>query len=71
MICTFYKKLSAGDHYIILHKVKTFKILNDKNLFFFLKVNNVNSYKYFSTISFAKYVITADDPALLKDIIIS
>jgi 3-hydroxy-9,10-secoandrosta-1,3,5(10)-triene-9,17-dione monooxygenase reductase component len=37
MICTFYKKLSAGDHYIILHKVKTFKVLNDKKPLLFFK----------------------------------
>ena len=37
MICTFYKKLYAGDHYIILHKVKTFKVLNDKKPLLFFK----------------------------------
>ena len=37
MICSFYKKLSAGDHYIILHKVKTFRVLNDKKPLLFYK----------------------------------
>lgn len=37
MICSFYKKLSAGDHYIILHKVKTFRVLNHKKPLLFYK----------------------------------
>ncbi len=36
--CKLYKKINAGDHYIILHKVNNFKILkNKKPLIFFKK----------------------------------
>ena len=34
--CTLYKKISAGDHFIIVHKVKNFKIFSKKKpLIFF------------------------------------
>lgn len=42
LTCSLYKKINAGDHYIILHRIKNFKILkNHKPLLFFKKKYSV------------------------------
>ena len=35
--CRLYKKINAGDHFIILHKVKNFKVLKSKKPLIFFK----------------------------------
>ncbi len=45
--CTMYKKISAGDHYIILHKVIKCKILSLKPPLIFIIENIILNYLIF------------------------
>lgn len=40
--CRLYKKINAGDHFIILHKVKNFKVLKSKKPLIFFKKKYLN-----------------------------